>query len=93
MSVKREMEPKRVMGTVRGRLAIRISLLVEASWRLPNGSVAVLGYFLLFGFVSANCDFRNRTGFCRCGFECLTSLAPTNHGSDAFSVKAKFAVH
>ena len=91
MSVKRKMEPKRVMGTIRGRLAIRISLLVEASWRLPNGSVTVLRYFLLFDFVSANCDFRNRTDFCRCGFKCLTSLAPTSHGSDAFPVKAKFA--
>ena len=37
----REMESDVVM-SVRESLIIRISLLIEASWRLPNGSIAVL---------------------------------------------------
>lgn len=37
----REMESEVVM-SIGGKLAIRISLLIEASWRLPNRSVAVL---------------------------------------------------
>lgn len=41
MSVVREMKSDVVM-SVGERLAIHISLLIEAGWRLPNGSVAVL---------------------------------------------------
>lgn len=41
VSVVREMESDMVM-SMGGRLAIRISLFIEASWRLPNRGVAVL---------------------------------------------------
>ena len=41
VSVVREMESSVVM-RIRWRLAIHISLLVKASWRLPNTSIAVL---------------------------------------------------
>lgn len=41
MSVMREMKSDVVM-SMGWRLTIHISLLIEASWRLPNRSVAVL---------------------------------------------------
>lgn len=41
VSVVREMESDVVM-SMGGGLAIRISLLIEASWRLPNRGIAVL---------------------------------------------------
>lgn len=37
----REMESNKVM-SIGWRLAIHIPLLIEASWRLPNRSIAVL---------------------------------------------------
>ena len=42
VSVMREMESDVVIMSMRGRLAIRVSLLVEASWRLPNKSITIL---------------------------------------------------
>lgn len=38
----REMDSDVVMISMGLRLAIHISLLIEASWRLPNRSIAVL---------------------------------------------------
>lgn len=42
MSVMREMESDVVVMSMGGRLAIRVSLLIEASWRLPNRSITIL---------------------------------------------------
>lgn len=40
--VMREMDSDLVMMSIGGKLAIHISLLIEASWRLPNRSITVL---------------------------------------------------
>ena len=67
----RAMEPD-VVVSMGGRLAIHISLLIEASRRLPNGSIAVLRDFLSYGVVSGHSRLPKQDG--RYGLKILTSL-------------------